>query len=79
MLYVGSTSILNSGSSKSLAGIAQRGSPEAFSQLVSAMHGGESPQEKLQKKGNKNLEQIAKNTAKNDTSKNIVLVSAGAV
>jgi hypothetical protein len=45
-----------------MAGIAQRGSAQAFSQIITAMQGGQSPQEKLAKQGNKSLDTIAKNT-----------------
>ena len=43
------------------AGIAQRGSGEAFKQIVSAMQG-ESPGQKLDKERNKDLKEIKENT-----------------
>lgn len=60
-------------------GIAQRGSTEAFSQIVAAMRGGKSPAEKLQKEANNELKQIAKNTQPQNNEGGVVLVSAGAV
>tara|TARA_Y100000356_G_scaffold129622_1_gene130899 strand:- start:100 stop:885 length:786 start_codon:yes stop_codon:yes gene_type:complete len=69
----------SSGSSKSLAGIARRGSTEAFSQIVSAMQRGKSPAEKLQKEANNELKQIAKNTHPREKDGGVMLISAGAV
>ena len=69
----------SSGSSKSLAGIARRGSTEAFSQIVSAMQRGKSPAEKLQKEANKELKEIAKNTQPREKDGGVMLISAGAV
>jgi len=65
--------------SSKMAGIAQRGSAQAFSQIITAMQGGQSPQEKLAKQGNKSLDTIAKNTdPKNSGQGQPVVQVAGA-